>query len=376
MDDRFIFFCFPTLAAYDPTLLDESNPHHRWFDLIKVEPWLQHFASRVGPLDTPWPLAPTIIPIPTPDPRAEQRFDIVIDSIAEEFIAQVKRSGRRPYVSWSGGIDSAAILVSLLKIADPGFINDLTLLVSDNVWKENPYFYHHHIKDKITCQDIDQFKIDSTNYDKIIIADGEAGNQIMGYGKVCNQIVYYNNGDIFAKKWRDIEDLSQLTLGRARNRFHEDLVIESIEKAPLPIDTVFDYLWWRGFNFRFDEMMMRRTMLYVQHLTAEQSKDFYQNGVYRYYGHEKMQQWSMATRDHRRESWKKTQKFEQKQYIYGYDRNPYWFAFKHQEASHSKSFIRHTPRHSPIFAIDENWKKYSLANSADRRVVGKILGKV
>lgn len=370
--DKLIYFSAPTVGLYDQTLQDDSYKHQKWFTLYRAELWPPHLNSRVGGLDIPWDLDKTVCPIPEINYHSEKRFDAVIESIAEEFILRVGKSGRKPYVCWSGGIDSTAILVSLLKTCSQDFLKNLTVLISKNIYQENSYFYHHFVKDKINCQDIDEFKINSSNYNKIIVVDGEAGNQIMGHA-ASYKLLYFNREDLLDQGWKTIKDFTKLYTGSTD--FHYQLIQESIEHSPLPITTVYDYFWWLGFNFKFDDVLLRKMLNYGKHLTSEQSNDFWNCGLYRFYAHDLMQQWSMLTLDVRRGTCKKTPKYEQKKYIMEFDKNPFWFANKHQEGSMSDIFFKIESRNS-VFAIDRTWKKYSFSNQEDRRMLGQMLGKI
>ena len=370
MDDL-IYFSSPTVSTYDQSLRERSYKYHEWFNLDHADVWPMHYTSRVTKLDTPWPLANSMAPLPDHVQSSEKRFDVVIESIAAEFAQLVKKTGRKPYVCWSGGIDSTAILVSVLKTCDQSFLENLTILLGKDIHQENSYFYHHFVKDRLDCQDIDGFRIDSSNYHKIIVVDGEAGNQIMGHA-ASYKLLYFNQEDLLDRDWKTIKNLTEIYTGSTD--FHHELIQQSIKHAPLPITTVYDYFWWLGFNFKFDDVLLRKMLSYAAYLTPEQSKDFWKHGLYRFYAHDLMQQWSMATLDLRRQTCKRTPKYEQKKYIVEFDQNPFWFANKHQEMSMSDVFFKMKLTH-PVFALDRAWKKYSFANQEDRRFLGQILEK-
>lgn len=370
MDD-FIWFSSTAIGIYDQSLKESSYKHQAWFNLAQAEVWPMHVNNRVSTLSTPWPLAETIAPLPDPNLSFEKRFDRVIESIAEEFGRLVKATGRKPYVCWSGGIDSTAILVSLLKTCDQDFFKNLTVLLGKNIHQENSYFYHHFVKDHIDCQDIDEFRIDASNYDKIIVVDGEAGNQIMGHA-ASYKLLYFNQEDVLDQDWKSIKDLTKIYTGSTD--FHHQLIQQSITHAPLPITTVYDYFWWLGFNFKFDDVLLRKMLSYAKYLDCEQSDDFWNHGLYRFYSHDLMQQWSMITLDLRRVTCKKTPKYEQKKYIVEFDQNPFWFANKHQEPSQSDVYFKMGIPNS-VFALDRSWKKYSFSSQEHRRMLGQILEK-
>jgi hypothetical protein len=53
-----------------------------------------------------------------------------------------------------------------------------------------------------------------------------------------------------------------------------ELIQESIDCSPIPIDSVADLLWWVAFNFKMDDVLLRKMALYVGNLTPDQSGDF------------------------------------------------------------------------------------------------------
>jgi hypothetical protein len=67
-------------------------------------------------------------------------------------------------VCWSGGIDSTCILVGLMKFVDP---KNITVLLTEDSIKENPYFYKQFIENKISTQSLDLFAVTEENYNQL-----------------------------------------------------------------------------------------------------------------------------------------------------------------------------------------------------------------
>jgi hypothetical protein len=377
MMNNLIYLSLPWLSSYDPRLVSENYIHHRWFRLSAAEHWPAHTTSRVDRLETPWTMAPTVCPIPTLPGNSAiyEKFDWAIESIAEEFCRHVQTKNLRPYVCWSGGIDSTAILVSLLKVAPADILDQLVVLHSYQSVQENSYFYHTVILPRLKTQDIDQFAITSENYDKIVIVDGEAGNQVFGATSI-NKLIYSHRFDLLDQPWRQQEDLKCLLMGATD--FNIELVVESIGLAPVPVETGCDFLWWYNFNFKFDDVLVRKMVSYAKHLNPTQTKVFWNQGLYRFYSHDTMQIWSMTTQNQRRESSKIMPKYIPKKYIFDFDHNDFWYASKGEQGSSSDVFFScdlglakaHT---HPVFALDSSWNKYSIADASTRVELGKIL---
>ena len=368
--NNLIYFALPRVSSYDNFLTSPEYQHNKWFTLFNTPLWPMHTTSRVHKLDTPWALADTICPIPAIT-NNELNFDRVIESIAEDFCRLVDKTGKTPYICWSGGIDSTSILVSVLKVGSPEFLKKLIILHSDQSISENAYFYYNYIDKKLNTENIDSFVINQENYNNCIVVDGEAGNQTMGHNSV-QKLLYNQQYDLLDQPWTNIKNLSELLLGATD--FIIQLVKESILHAPIPIITGYDFLWWVNFNFKFDDVLIRKVPAYTRNLTSEQTKVFYEESLYRFYAQPSMQIWSMLTKDLRREGLKITPKYVPKKYIYEFDRNDFWFYNKREEGS--KTDVLFNLVTTPLVAIDSNWHKYSIADKDTRIKLGKLLKRI
>lgn len=368
--NNLIYLSLQWITRYDDSVLSDNYKHNKWFKLSTQKLWPPHTTSRVNKLDTPWDLAPTVCPIPKIT-HNELNFNKVFESIAEDFCRKAESTGRTPYVCWSGGVDSTSILVGILRVASPEFLKKLIVLHNDRSVVENAYFYYTYIDKKLKTGDIDLFNITPDNYDKILIADGEAGNQCMGHNSV-QKLLYNQRFDLLNRPWRDIKNLSELLIGS--NDFNIQMIKESIVHSPVPIVTGYDFLWWVNFNFKFDDVLLRKIHSYTKNLiTPEQTKDFYNNSLYRFYAHPDMQIWSMLTTDIRRESLPITPKYFPKKYIYDFDQNEFWFYNKKEEGSNTDVMFNMAPTLTTVFAIDANWRKYSIIDQETRVNLGKML---
>lgn len=365
-----IYVSLPWLSTYDPGLMDPEYQHHDWFHLKNIEHWPPHTTSRVHTLATPWHLAPTVSAVPEIN-NNEMDFGRVIETIADEFCQLAQESGRHVYVCWSGGIDSTSILVSLLKVASKEFLQNITVLYSPESVMENAYFFSRFIRGKLRAKNIDDFRVTAENHDQILIVDGEAGNQIMSQN-IIHKLIYAGRLDLLNQPWRNTK-IDQLLLGATD--FAGNLVQDSIDHAPIPIETGFDFIWWANFNFKFDDVLLRKALNYTQDLDAAQSRDFYKHSLYRFYEHPRMQIWSMLSKDLRRESAKHMPKYIPKRYIFEFDHNDFYFSNKSEEGSSSQVFFNKDvgARNTGIFALDQDWNKYNISDPLVRKQLGSIL---
>jgi hypothetical protein len=365
-----IYFFLPAIKAYDYSVTDKGYKFHQWFNSTLA----RTFTSRVHKLDTPWPMASTLCPLPA-IVNNYQTFGDSIESIADRFCKETMQSGRVPYLAWSGGIDSTTILVSLLKVASQDFLKKLVVLHNATSIIENPYFYNRYIDQKLQTQEISTFEITPHNYNNIIVLDGQCGNQCLT-GMSISINAYYSNFDLFDRDWKTIDNFStQVPQVPILSEFSIELIKESINYSPVPINTVYDFLWWAAFNFRFDHGLLDKVLIYTKHLDRLQTQTFYNQGLYRFYAQPEMQSWSMSTVNERRVKTRThSPKWHAKNYIYEFDHNDLWYSTKKEEPSIT-SKLNTDKVQTTIVAIDTQWNKYDIRDSTTRRMLGQILQK-
>lgn len=368
--NKLIYFQSVLVSNYDEFLLNENYLHHQWFTLKEVDGWAGHIYSRSGQLNTPWSLAPGVSPIPKIT-NNETRFDVVLDQIAENFCQQVQNTGRTPYIMWSGGIDSTCILASLLKISKE-LADQLVIVCNQASINENPYFYNRYIKGILKTVDTDQFKVTPDNYNKILLVNGDCAEMVFG-STHPQSLDRQGHLDIIHESWhnKDLLRRSMKTTNLDSSEFGLDLIKESIKYSPVPIETIFDFLWWHYFNFKIVDSLLRASVPLTAQLTNAQAEDFWNNTFQRFFMYPEMQIWGMITTNARREHMHIDYKYDAKKYIYKFDHNDFYYNNKQKYPS-----VIDNTASAHVFAIDENWRRYSLANIADRKLLAQWLGRV
>jgi hypothetical protein len=364
--NKLIYFNFNLISRFDEFLFKKNS----WFGLRETEGWPGHICSRSHQLDVPFALADTLIPIPKIT-NNETNFNIVLDQIAEKFCRQVIQTQRTPHIMWSGGIDSTAILVSLLKVASQEVLEQLVVVCDQQSIDENPYFYNRYIKNKLQTVDSLQFTITADNYNKMLLVSGDCAEMIFG-STYPYSLFRQNQLDLIHESWHNEELLYQSikTKNPQSLKFGLEIVKESIQYSPVPIETIYDFLWWHYFNFKITDSDIRPTAYFTSQLTDEQAKDFNQNSYQKFFTYPEMQIWSMLTTNARRESMNIDFKYDAKKYIYEFDHNDFYYNNKEKYPS-----VIHVAPHY-IFAIDENWRRYRLTDIDDRHMVGQWLNRI
>lgn len=358
------------LAVFDPELTTKNYQHSVWFRALEMDFFPVHVQSRVHAINTPWDLCETLIPMPLQ--ASDMSFAQAIETVAQRYVHDCEIHGREPYICWSGGIDSTSILVSLLKTAPQNFLSQLTVLLDQNSCKENPYFYHRFIQGQLKQQDINEFDINSHNYQQISVVDGETGNQCMGSTPIhfLAQAHRYSELD---SAWR--------TADQRRYFDHPDsdvvdmvleMIDQSLDRAPCELHTVHDVLWWWNFNFKFDDAAKRKLLAYTEKLNPEQTEYFVSHGLVRFYSDPVLQQWSLGSLESRRQYLDVSSRYFQKQYIFEFDSNALWYHNKQEEMSQS-DYYKRVLWHGPTFAIDQHWNKHRIDSAEQRRQLGNML---
>ena len=366
-----------------------------WLNLVSFSSWPSNQQSRVHKLKTPWNMASTVSPIPTIT-NNELNFGFVMDEIGTRECQKIVSNNKIPLMCWSGGIDSTSILVSILKNATQEFLQRLIILMDNNSIRENMFFYSKYIKNKIHTQDINNFFVTPENYNKIVILDGECGNQCMGWRTIqilsylekfevlnsrykthshlINNFftdfnVDYNINQFLKSQKIDPKHFSHIKkyFNNTENRIRE-LIDESLEYSPVPIETNYDYIWWANFNFKWDDVLLRKINIWTRNLTPEQSKYFWENSLCRFYQDDIMQMWSMNSKDIRREKTVTFSKYYTKKYIFDFDGNDLYFENKRESYSSTNQYEDLNAGRDNIFAVDRDWNKYDIQNKETLKI--------
>lgn len=207
-----------------------------------------------------------------------------------------KESNGRPIVvCWSGGIDSTAVLVSLLKTArTKQRQNRLRVLMDDESHGEYPLFFETYIKDKLmviprsgrTVGEVTKRLLtDDAGGGGALCVTGELGDQLFGSDRcrVAFREAYtvdLNEADqalmttleqkyeVLEEQQANLEDpwesyllprLEELGFisSFAERKSWVAWIRPQLEKAPFPIVTLYDMFWWLNFSCKWQSVSLR-----------------------------------------------------------------------------------------------------------------------
>lgn len=224
----------------------------------------------------------------------------------------------RYYISYSGGIDSTAILVAILQAWPQDALKRVTVVLSHQSIEENPTFFDQHIT-----------KFHLRNYylpldemllkENAIFINGELGDQLFGSDMLMTGCKAF--GDQVLKS--DYKDAVPKILDRVLKRRLENggnAIFEHfhpiVEECPFPIRTAHDFFWWFNFTQKWQHVKYR----YLEMVTWN-PKARYGEHVQTFYDSIDFQNWSLTNHDLKiRDTWE-SYKFVNKEFIYDYTKD-------------------------------------------------------
>jgi hypothetical protein len=236
-------------------------------------------------------------------------FNKSFEQVCSERATELIATNKELIVTWSGGIDSTGVLVSLIKAAGTN-LDQIKVKFERRSIIENPDFYNNHIKDKLNHEIFTEYfptKILPTANQLVIGGDNTA--QIFGMSKTSFMDNRYEPWQPYVRsKLSDIE----------YNKYIEAAELQHAN-APFAIETIFDLHWWTAFSMRWTNPQVR--MLRVCNDYTEQ---MFQNNI-PFYGSTDFQIWSMLNHDKKLGNSATEYKTVIKDIIWDYDKNDSYY---------------------------------------------------
>lgn len=289
----------------------------------------QGFYARCG-LDTwPWKFEKdfwhTVMPqTRIPDPADTQLdFATITDETAWHF--RQTKFDRPWFIDWSGGIDSTAILVAVLKNFDRADYENVTVLMNAaSVW-ENVDFYREHIVGNFRCINTHQFNRSERSRAHYRM-HGDPGDMLWGATKGLQA---KKDGLDLSRDWKRSypawQQFNAVLFGQKSADWIYRVMAENIESVPqYEIQSIADWYWWLNFNFKWIQKMLHD----VSSITVQTPVEFF-DCITPWYAQPLYQQWSLSRGRFGLLSGDiESYKIEAKDYIFAYDHNVYYRKFK------------------------------------------------
>lgn len=193
-------------------------------------------------------------PIPAPAVNGPT-FSELCDTVGDELVREAKASHKDIRVLWSGGIDSTAALIAIMKAsAYHGCQDRLEVLLSLDSVHEHPRFFLDHIHEKVRMTRIER-PVSGCLRSTGIHITGEHGDQLFG-SHLLKSYVERGLGEVDYRDALPFVLLERLRSVRAAHRVSRYLG-PVIRAAPVRIHTLFDVMWWLNFSLKWQEVSLR-----------------------------------------------------------------------------------------------------------------------
>jgi len=284
--------------------------------------------------------------MPEMDITFDSTYEQCCDRRANELYELSKQLDKPIYLFYSGGIDSTLAFISFLKAIPENDRDRLVLLMNADSIKEYPQMYYTHIRGKIKTVSSNNF---SKYFDKsCILVGGEFNDQLFGSDIV--KLVYQKFDFATVKMRYSREIITKLFLDVGMDvdsaNIWYDLIDGSCKDSPIALTTVFDFLWWLNFNFKWQAVFFRLVIRCDKQYQSSIDEEFLNTYYHHFYGEEYFQQWSMTNHDSKIQDEWNTYKFLPKQIIYEYTNDAQYRDNKTKLPSLYKLFVQKKTPHA------------------------------
>jgi hypothetical protein len=208
-----------------------------------------------------------------PISTSTKTLEEIMDNQAEYIFNKLKIENSDCYMFLSGGVDSTAMVIAMLKAADTD-LSKLHIIYTKETVLENPVFI-----DELNAVNIDKQLIESHLLDEVQVQCLNKGYVLVGwcadqlFGSIVNQLY----PDEFHKDWRLWVEISD-----AIEQFED-----SFKHYNLPIKTFGELAWFMNFSCKYN-VVKNSDVLYSGNIT---------NKMISFYDSKDFQDWSVSNFD-------------------------------------------------------------------------------
>ena len=308
----------------------QSRDGKMWCAATKLVFGAIDFRARIGRLSTPW-AAPSQLEFRPPELTfIDDNITDLLDQRAAEIVTVAQQRSKTINVLWSGGIDSTAILVSLLKSLDHSDLEMLTVWMTYASLIENFDFYRDHLHGKVTCVNAAELDITQEFLDKNILLHGDPGDCVVG--PTLGAFRPYIKDGSHLLSWRDRSDLIYAYFDRNQHnvegfgQWYVERINQNLRELDIPnIDTITDWWWWHYFNHKWEfgvwRPLLHNRRDYTKPISLKHQREY---AELQYFNSHRFQLWSYSNlKNHFRGIEKdiNSYKWQFKDYIFEFDRN-------------------------------------------------------
>jgi hypothetical protein len=343
-----------------------------WANIGSVLTGANDIRPRLGTFTNPFNAKSDSLFAPPPIREITDSFGDLMDKRACEILEYSQKTNNKILLSWSGGIDSTAVLVAFLRNCSD--TSNLIVYLSPNSIIENPDFYEKFISGRLECKHPSTMNISANLLNNNIVINGDPADSIFGPSSgMFSDLIKDNRHTI---SWKDnvnaIKDRITLKSGNVKgfSDWYVDKVCANIEEVgTYEINSIADWWWWNYFNLKWSTSVYRPFFRSRESYDESIPRELVEKYVsLTFFNTDYFQNWSYTNLQDLYTPGK--HKIVARTYIHDFDKNDNYFNHKKKSFStFSISGIWH-----PIY-LDSELRGYSVGNAEATDAVIELLGK-
>lgn len=286
------FYSPPRLACFPEFMRLEGMAS--FFNLFKIVNSSVMFLDRTGTIRTPV-RSKNLFPLREIGQDKGYNYGDIMLLRARSILDDSERLRKPIGLLWSGGIDSTAVLVALMRVApSPEYLRErVEIFMSAESIQEYPLFFHRYV--------VGRFKIHSSSFffdffqGSHLLVTGEGNDQLFGSDLVA-RLVPLLGPEYPSAPFTDDRLLTYLRTFSFEKRELERLFTlfrELAKKCPSGVRTCFDFFWWLNFSCKWQSVYMRM-LGYISPLARKNvSADFIRDNYRCFFFDERFENWSV-----------------------------------------------------------------------------------
>jgi hypothetical protein len=337
----------------------KDNLPDNWVDFCGkyANAYFSCLSPRLGSIDSPLPMVvlPELV-LPQYEDKFNKSFADITNQTAIELKNKIHQTGNPAVVLYSGGIDSTLVVSAILKNFSSTELDLVNIILSDDSIKENPEFYAKFICPNFNILSFNDYSLDDLFDLNYTIVTGIGGDEIFGPQWPEYTIRFFR--DIIRSPYKqhqsEIERYFAFGASESFGKWFYQQIDQNITETKIPIESVFDFFWWKCFNLKTISMALTNL---VMHTTVEPKKSLKQ--LNHWFLNQDYQLWSMARNEVKTQIDPLIHKFPAKQYIYDLDKNELYYKYKIKTSSFS---LVYPEINNNVFALDQNYNRINLTD--------------
>lgn len=353
------------------------------------------FVAREGSWKSPWPVE--VLPafrMPAYDPDFTPDFSSISDRRAADIGQLIRQKGERVTLYYSGGIDSTVCLVSLLRNLPPAEIKMIDIAMSSESLIENPYFFEKYISRKFKIIDSSAARLSDLKNTGQYAISCELGDSIFGTELGLNLLHCYDEllarlpvtarlhlaglrskvsdaGTHFSEYADLLIAFYQIERDPQFGRLYFDRIQAQINSVSQPVKSLHDFFWWEIFNLKYVECALRSSLYYYAGPDRARAVN---EQIINWYNHDDYQKWSMKNNNNGQKidgAAPLSYKWAARNYIYEFDKNPWYFRYKTKLPSLKSILYRNEAllNEDSIFAMDTEYRLHYYSDPKVRLII-------